>query len=361
MSTGPPQDLDGSAILRAAGPAPPTQDWYEDDGDEIIRIVSTSRQDLDAAVISADPDQHMFARLSVFRSFCHETSLPASTATTSRRSLGILAPLPHEILGSICLHLDVHSALKFTHTNRHVREIVAGVPELRRLADHALDCLRALFRTRLARYISVAEMHSALTTDRCAYCDRPGAGFVFLPTASRCCFPCIRAAQAFEVVNIPFGILNSQVRDSAPILHTIPGGYGTGSRGSEIDGEELCLVYRQHAVQMLRDAPFFDRDAERSVDRLFDVDAERFVYMACMAMPFFDVVRGDLQDRLACRGCVENAAAKLYFDAALNEACTMYDRVGFLEHFRGCGFAKRAWEARLNELWGDGAAGTGVL
>lgn len=140
---------------------------------------------MDCAVITAKPGRHDNVRSSFFKVL----------GTPGSSSLGRLQRLPLELNSLICLLLDVQFALKFNQVNRSTRAIIASIPQYRQLSEHALECLWALFRTGLAPHIGIFTLHSTLSTERCVICGSFG-GFIFFPTAARCCFHCIESAPA---------------------------------------------------------------------------------------------------------------------------------------------------------------------
>ncbi|KAH7201041.1 hypothetical protein BKA60DRAFT_612391 [Fusarium oxysporum] len=123
-----------------------------------------------------DPKAHEFSQ-EVRRLFsrCYKTQTP---------NLGVLARLPQDLLEEIVLHLDIDSFRRFRQ----------------RVLRYAPDALNALRRTDLSGYVSYSGVYTALTTSKCTFCGRFGE-FMFLPTAKRCCFECLRASPETALVN----------------------------------------------------------------------------------------------------------------------------------------------------------------
>ncbi|KFH42040.1 Ankyrin-like protein [Hapsidospora chrysogenum ATCC 11550] len=109
-----------------------------DESDAILRVTSYHRRDFDHAVVVAEPGQH------------------DHVCTTG---LGRLQCLPIELISYVVLSLDVCSALSFSQANRTAREVTASIPQLRRLGEHAVECLWALFRTGLARHTGISTLY----------------------------------------------------------------------------------------------------------------------------------------------------------------------------------------------------------
>lgn len=99
------------------------------------------------------------------------------------------------------------------------RDLVTVAPQL----------LWALARVGLLGLHSVAELHTALRTERCVTCIEYGA-FLFLPTCERCCWECLRNNPSLRVISPKeakkyFGLSYRHLQ-RLPTLHVIPGNYG---------------------------------------------------------------------------------------------------------------------------------------
>ena len=297
--------------------------------DAILRVASYHRRDLDCAVIKANPGQHDHVRLSFFK-----------ILGTSRSScLGRLQHLPLELISSICLWLDVHSALKFNQANRRTREIIASIPQYRQLGEHALECLWALFRTGLAPHIDISTLHSALATERCVICGSFG-GFIFLPTAARCCFHCIESAPALRIVSLhslckASGVPAAWLKKSHLVLHSLPGTYSSETKQQR---RRRYLVSGNHALEFLRTKE--DEDPRTTLGKLPDSQALRC--MASTWLPYVSPVTGESQLGRSCKGC-QIAMETNMCDENFSRRERVYSREGFLDHFRNCEEAKKLW------------------
>ncbi|KAI1061509.1 hypothetical protein LB506_011862 [Fusarium annulatum] len=141
-----------------------------------------------------DPQAKPFSK-DVYRLFsrCYKTEFP---------NLGMLARLPQDILEGILLELDIDSFRRFRQVSRRARYLATALIFYQRVLRHAPDALNALRRTDLSGYVSYSDVYTALTTTKCAFCGRFG-DFLFLPTAKRSCFECLRASPetALVIVN----------------------------------------------------------------------------------------------------------------------------------------------------------------
>lgn len=297
--------------------------------DAILRVTSYHRRDLDCAVVIAKPGQHDQVRLSLFK------ILGASGGL----GLGRLQRLPLELLSSIGLRLDVHSALAFSQANRSTREIIASIPQYRQLGKHAIEGLWALFRTGLARHIGISTLHSTLSTERCVICGSFG-GFVFLPTAARCCFHCIESAPALRVVSLhsfckASGLLAARLTMSHPVLLSLPGTYSSDETQQK---RRRYLVSGYHAFELL--ATNGDKDPRAILDKLSGSRAWRC--MASTRLPYVSLATGESQIGRSCKGCQIAMEANMC-DENFSRRERVYSREGFLDHFRDCEEAKDLW------------------
>ncbi|KAF5634191.1 hypothetical protein F52700_5911 [Fusarium sp. NRRL 52700] len=139
-----------------------------------------------------DPQAQEFSRaIYIMFSSCYKTEVP---------NAGILARLPQEILEDIILQLDMDSYRRFRQVSRRTRYLSTAVTVYQRVLCHAPDAINALRRTDLSRHVSYADIYTALTTTKCAFCGLFG-DFLFLPTGKRCCFMCLRESPETALVN----------------------------------------------------------------------------------------------------------------------------------------------------------------
>ncbi|KAF5684784.1 hypothetical protein FDENT_6587 [Fusarium denticulatum] len=139
-----------------------------------------------------DPKAEEFST-TVYRLFshCDKTQVP---------NFGILVRLPQDILERIVLQLDIDSFRRFRQVSCRARCLSTEITTHRRVLRHAPDALNALRRTDLSGCVSYSDIYNALTTTKCAFCGQFG-DFLFLPTAKRCCFECLRTSPETALVN----------------------------------------------------------------------------------------------------------------------------------------------------------------
>lgn len=148
-----------------------------DSDTDVLRVTTHHRKYFEAFAITEESGCHGDVRSLIFQAM----------GATQSSGLGRFQRLPLELLCSTCLSLDIQSALRFSQVNRRARQCIASIPQCRQLAKHALECIWALYRTRLALRTAVLSLQATLTTERCVLCGLFG-GFVFLPTCARYCF-----------------------------------------------------------------------------------------------------------------------------------------------------------------------------
>ncbi|RKU45453.1 hypothetical protein DL546_007578 [Coniochaeta pulveracea] len=299
----------------------------------IIRVTSYHRKDFEASVITAESGRHNDVRSSIFQNLGATQGLGTG--------MGQLQRLPLELAWSICLYLDIQSALRFSQVNRSARQCIASIPQYRRLGKHALECIWALSRTGLASRIDVLSLHATLTTERCVVCGLFG-GFIFLPTCARCCVQCIASAPSLRVVPLralskASGVPIGRLKRSREVFNSIPGKYSSNFTQQR---RLRCFVSGQYALEVLRKRG--DQDAQIILDALPDSPVWRF--MTSATLPYADLTTDDPDVGRACKGC--QVAMEAHFcEANFLRRERLYSRRGFLEHFQHCQEAQAMWIA----------------
>lgn len=300
---------------------------------EILNITSYRRADRELPVASIHPRQHDAVRATVFR------PLNSSCNTTTADfdfDLGALGQLPFELIAMVCRELDVASALRFSHVNRTAREVLTSVRELRHVGTHALDALCVLLRTGLGAHIPVLDVYSALTTRDCSLCGAAFGGFLFAPTATRCCLTCIASSPATRVAHLSrvgeaAGISAASLDDAGrlPVLHS-----------------RKRIVAVQHALALLEGQGKDAEEAEDIVSRWPDSLTLRF--QAATTLPYLErTARGEgvAEAGVSCKGC-QVAFEADFSDDHLELRDRFYSRGEFLaEHFETCEAAQKLWRA----------------
>ncbi|KXJ89312.1 hypothetical protein Micbo1qcDRAFT_206270 [Microdochium bolleyi] len=293
----------------------------------ILRTCSYRRRDAERTLIYLDADEkeNLFAR----------QQLPFNPLAPAK--LGMLDRLPTELLCEVLEQLDLASLAAFRRASRRAREVPTRTPKIARLMAHALPQLAVLLRTGLAGRFTISTLHERLVGHpTCLQCGRMGS-YVFLPTLSRCCLPCLRNSAAFAVVTMATVARPAALVDLRPIevrrclrgmvLHTLPGTYSLDTYGQR--WRPRVLVARVHAREMLR------RVLGTSESRAGMFLPGRFGgpwhahhrYMAAMAFPWYNRARDELEHGVSCIGCGLGALT--------------HDQ--FLLHFDDCDEAREMW------------------
>ncbi|KAK2608992.1 hypothetical protein QQS21_002472 [Conoideocrella luteorostrata] len=254
----------------------------------------------------------------------HGTSKPSTCG------IGTLARLPPEVISYVCLMLDVQSLLTLSQVNRHARNVVATNPQLRRLADHASNCLWVTMKTGLARHITTRSLYHALMTRKCSFCRYFGS-FIILPTAQRCCFLCIKNRHDLQPLYLKTicklsGLSAKRIQASSiPIMRSIPGTYSLEQKSIP---KRRLVVGAQHARQILLDV------GRPLPDKWPDTYLLRFT-MATF-LPWYDSKSGELHRGLACLGCRHAVDDNIFIDGYHERRDRAYTRQEFLSHISTC-------------------------
>ncbi|KAI1369258.1 hypothetical protein F5Y08DRAFT_292859 [Xylaria arbuscula] len=129
-------------------------------------------------------------------------------------SLGDLDRLPPEIVLLLLSMLDGHSIARVALVSFLGYNFVKSVHAYHGLVTFAPQVLWTLKSLGLLGFHSVAQLYSALSTERCATCREYGA-FLSLSTCQRCCWDCQgdkTTERFFGIASIPFPSLSKSGR-----------------------------------------------------------------------------------------------------------------------------------------------------
>jgi hypothetical protein len=289
--------------------------------------------------------------LVLIRSLLDETqavvrSLQTAFKSPTPSSPGLLDQLPIELLLMVFRNLDVQSYFRFRHVNRKARAACTAVPEYQAIAKYGLEGLRGMLRAGLAQTVTIGDLYKSLIRETCEVCDRFG-GFLFLPTATRCCFDCIRTAPDLRVIST--STLSMLTRKSTkrlfrllgPELRTVPGSYSTEDNPSRrpkgLMPAKLATA-KSHALG-IRDRPAFQELLRRS-------DQESHRFMASTAFPWYDLENNKVESGVSCKGCRVPVEDPRSPSAAQD---LVFSRSGYLSHFSACKEAQSLWERSEGE------------
>lgn len=296
-------------------------------GKDVVRVASYCRWDFDITVIEINPRDHDDIRHSISQPF---DCTPAVT-------FGRLERLPLEVLHEICSLLDIRSLFRLRQLNRLAREVVSTVQGYRLITRHVLEALCIILRTNMASWFTLPDLLNVLQARDCPACGFFG-GFIYLPSFTRCCLPCLQTSVLFRLIqpekarkkfNVSLGLL----RKSIPILKTVPGSYSM----EDIPRKRRVYLLSEEKITSVLDKPGTTEADELPVLR----------YMAAASFPYLERSNGDVKYGISCAGCQIALEKTLYGSPAADSALELRDRAhsheGFLEHFQSCAEAQTLW------------------
>ncbi|KAJ9150937.1 hypothetical protein NKR19_g5146 [Coniochaeta hoffmannii] len=308
--------------------------------DAIIRVIGFRRQNHDKQIIQFDANFLSKWKTSML--------LSGDTITGPVSGLGAMQDVPTEIINSILTELDIESCLNFRQVCRVARNIATNTLEYSRVATHAPTCLRAMFRTGLARSHSFADLYDALLLRHCEVCHKPAA-YVYLPTLTKACDKCISVDRRFLTVTLASfakeaGWTTARLRKRLTVVKTVPGDYrGWGIvRSRSVD--MICFA---EGLRVVNDATKVIRP------RFGDQTAGMFIRrMVTAPLPIFDKESQGVWPILTCKGCTwehMDLFHGLFTQQDYHELLWRYlpdhSGEGLLEHFEQCTRAKMIWAA----------------
>ncbi|KAG9251497.1 F-box domain-containing protein [Emericellopsis atlantica] len=179
-----------------------------------------------------------------------DSTLADRVWTNRVSSLTSLDRLPPEIMSTLLDMLDIQSISRFARVSFRGDTFVQSHRAYRDLVAFAPQVLLALGRVGLIDLHSVAELHTALRTERCATCIEYGA-FLFLPTCERCCWECLRYNPSLRML-LPkeakryFGLSERHLQ-RLRTFYVIPGKYGISANPAP----EHCRLVSVKAARAL--------------------------------------------------------------------------------------------------------------
>lgn len=301
---------------------------------EIIRVCSYHRHDFDLVLVRSPP--HVMD--AVRGCLQHACDAPPTA------SLGALTRLPTELHTMILRNLDSESFFRSRQVNRAARVTATSVREYESVVAHGLEGLRSLLRVHLAHRFTMMHLFEMLCMLECYLCGF-FVGFLFLPTATRCCFACIEASPRLAVRSV-FALdkitkmpANKLRRNVDSIMRTVPGIYSmtkkSSKRPQDIVGEHEAR--RTMITQGLH-------DEVRALDSVPPSREERHRYMASTAFPWYDSTTFEAEDGISCKGCQVRLEATLGIMDA-QDRDRVFSRAGFLTHFLQCREAQELWDS----------------
>lgn len=300
--------------------------------DAILDVCTYHRRDFDLVVVRSRP---------------HETqtvlpSLQTAFEGLSTSGLGILDSLPVELLCIILHNLDLLSYFRFRHINRRARVLATKICKYQSVVQYGLEGLRGVLRAGLSKTWTIRHLYASLVCEKCELCGEFG-GFLFLPTAIRCCFACVRSAPELQVMPTSTFSQVAQVSTKrlrralgSELLHTVPGLYSMEEKRVK---RPKSLVAVQGAIAKLQLLGILKEDASRAL--LAHKVQVNHRFMASTTLPWYDPNIDKVESGVSCKGCqvrVENSLVDSH------QRDCVFSRSGYLIHFASCPEAQELWE-----------------
>lgn len=302
----------------------------------------------------------------------HDTMirLPPRTSSdfpprTSDYSTGLFEMLPLGVRYLVLEEFDLASLEIFRALNSGCNALVESLPDYRDIRKHARGVLRVLAATKLSSRFTARQLYAALSTERCVSCPKFGA-YIFLPTFTRCCRPCLEINPDLQVIRTAqaracYGLTRKQL-ETLPILWSIP---GMISATGDVFGESISLVSTRQArdlgiathgsleeMQRFAAAKWQRMQRKHSGRRLpregtrdpypyiprVPTSFHRYDHLlgfATTGCPYFNRRTQHVQVGLYCRGCRKNTA---------------FSDEEFMEHFHTCPPAQQFWSMYLEGI-----------
>lgn len=316
----------------ASGPI--TADTNEN-RDAILRACSFHRGDFERMLIWLDASGK------------HDVvaSLRSPFKTVPQAGLVLLDSLPPELVFMVLANLGLASFFAFRRVNRRARALATALPKYALLATHALQPLVALLRTRLAPNFTIDSIYDRLDgPPECSECGDMGK-YLFMPTLSRCCLPCLENSAAFAVLPISAlaKLAGQPLTKTRRLLekitvHTLPGRYTTPGGGSPQVPKTLVTHHQARARLHASGICTYDLLPKRCSRPA----SPHQRYMASVALPWFSLTRRELEHGVSCAGCFLQMGVDPLF-VNLNSQNQVYTHAQFLHHFEGCSASQKMW------------------
>ncbi|KAF5622080.1 uncharacterized protein FTJAE_11047 [Fusarium tjaetaba] len=267
-------------------------------------------------------------------------------------------------MNNILVRLNVKSFLNFRNANAKTHHIAEAILDCKDVMLHARAAIINIARTGLGGHITIGDIHLALTSPKCAFCEEYGS-MLFLPTCTRTCHECLRTSPRMAMISteeiLPFYTRFGKYRGPGNRSHLVK---------SLLKSSMASVRVRNH----VRPDQVMKRIRAVLVDDLFwlceelgieTTEAMRFLFenewlhyrtAATINFPYLNTATGELEKGRSCRGCQEAfeertmqgmvlpGAGRISAAAAARDNC--YSHEGFAKHFKTCEHAQRVWKSR---------------
>ncbi|KAI8409172.1 hypothetical protein FOFC_09004 [Fusarium oxysporum] len=247
-------------------------------------------------------------------------SIESRFAASPGAKLAALDVLPNELLDIILGYLDTFP----------LSPCQPASPDLGKRASRIQVC-RQTWHGRLSQHVA------ALTTETCSLCKNFG-DFLFLPTATRCCFACIENAPELRVISLVAFKKLTKVKMKwltyhiGRVVRTVPGLYSMGEKPARRPGLLLAEV---EVARMLSALCLLTPEANEALE--MQNEKKNYRFMVSTAYPWYDPNTGQVHSGVSCKGCqirLETLAV------ASRDHDGVFSSSGYQSHFETCTEAK---------------------
>ncbi|KAK8084062.1 hypothetical protein PG996_002843 [Apiospora saccharicola] len=327
-----------------------SEEATEEPTDEaILRLCSSSQWENASSLVQLSSSSEDFEKTKAVQGSLRTAF--SSHPTTA--SLGDLDRFPHEIVAMIVPHLDVLSYFHFRHLNRLARQLCTEfVKEYQVIVKHGLGALRGLLRGNLVHRCTIWDLYCVMTNRDCELCGAFG-GFIYLPSALRCCYPCIwwPADELLVLDRATFcGQAGVSLAEAEHILvgstlRTVPGPYDKSNRwDNPIYDRPEYLISAKEALEEMAAREMIRQPI--SLSKLASDHKESATqFMASTALPWYNPRTSKADGGVCCEGeiggydckpCPPNSVERV-------RAYRSFPTEEFVSHAMGCDAARNYW------------------
>ncbi|KAK7923664.1 hypothetical protein PG985_007735 [Apiospora marii] len=322
---------------------PPELETEEPTEEAILRLCASSQEQLARRLVSSSREETEAVQDSLRTAF--SSNPPVA-------SLGDLDRLPREIVAMILPHLDVLSYFRFRQLNRLARQLCTElVKEYQVIVTHGLQGLRGLLCGNLDHRFTILDLYRVLTTRDCVLCGAFG-GFMYLPSALRCCYPCITTADELLVLDsaVFYEQAGVSLADAQPILvgstlRTVPGPYDKSDQQDKPENDRpQYLISAKEALEELAAHGLLHQPT--SLSKMAS-EHQQFSTrsMASTALPWYNPHTSEADDGVCCEGEQGDYEWTEHISDRIERAKLdrSFPTEEFFSHFLGCDAAKSWW------------------
>lgn len=305
--------------------------FSDDQVDDIIKHASFYRSDLERSLIWFEPSEHETISNSIKEPFDR----------ASKPGLSPLDRLPPELFLNILLRLDLLSLFNLRQTCIRLRQMVHSLKQYKLVVQHGLNLFCALLRTQHAIHVTLPDVYSTLCTWDCEICGN-FAGFVFLPTWTRCCYPCLKLKKRTEMYSTSsaprlFKLTESEM-EQLTVFRTLPGLYGGTNTVDKFLSESHEDLVSSYQIQEITGKRYWCMSDERRMLTL----------MVSCALPYYHEATGHVERGMTCYGCDLGSTSPTMHGTLWTIYDTLFTKETFLKHFAFCELAQWKWVGKLS-------------